>query len=76
MELQENKVLPSLKGLKIGMKLKLHSFAIPIAILSKLGVRSTQLHITTFSHIFGCGLLVSIRMESKGLAHSLAWKCY
>lgn len=75
MELQKNKALPSLKGLNIGMKLKLQSFAVAIAILSKFGVRSTQLHITTFSHIFGCGLLVSIQMESEGLDHSLAWKC-
>lgn len=55
-ELQKKKALPSLKGLSVGMKLKLHSFAIAKAVLSSSGVRSAQSQITAFSHIVGCGL--------------------
>lgn len=39
MELQKNKSLPSSKGHSIGMKVKLHSFAIVIAVLSRSSVR-------------------------------------
>lgn len=66
MELQKNKALLLLKGFSVGMKLKLHSFAITIIVLSRSGLCSAQ-SITTFSHIFGCGLPSILQMESMGL---------
>lgn len=65
-ELQKNKALFSLKGSSFGMKLKLHFFAIAIAIAisSRSGLCSVQSHITACSQIDGCGLPSILRMET------------
>lgn len=55
-ELQKNNALFSLKGVIVGMKLKLQSFEIAIAVLRKSVLCSVQSHITTWSQIVGCVL--------------------
>lgn len=46
MVLQKNRALPSMKGHREGMKLKLMVFAIVMAVASKLRVASTQSQMT------------------------------
>lgn len=55
MEWQKNNALPSLKESNVGMKLKLHSFAIAIDVPSRLGLITTQSQITALPHLStGC----------------------
>lgn len=71
-ELQKNKALFSLNGSSFGMKLKLHFFAIAIAIPSRSGLCSVQSHITACSQIDGCGLPSILRMETMEFDQGLS----
>lgn len=51
MEWQKNNALPSLKESNVGMKLKLHSFAIAIGLPSRSSLVITQSQITALSHL-------------------------